>query len=148
MDAHKDLLLDVLSHYGLEEIVGEKHNPEILAFFAEIGFDWVHDDETAWCSASLNYFCKKLGYERSGRLDARSWLKMPVLVLKPELGDVVVLWRESPTSWKGHVGLFISKNATHVYILGGNQGNMIKITPYPIDRVLGYRRLKKLTDIH
>lgn len=138
----------MLKYYGLKEVVGNNHNPDILAMFTGTGFDWVKDDETAWCSASLNYFCKKLGYQRSGKLDARSWLKMDVLVLKPTLGDVVILWRESPSSWKGHVGLYIASNDTHVYVLGGNQSNMIKITPYPIERVLGYRRLKKQVDIH
>ncbi len=144
----KELLLEMLKYYGLKEVVGNNHNPDILAMFTGTGFDWVKDDETAWCSASLNYFCKKLGYQRSGKLDARSWLKMDVLVLKPTLGDVVILWRESPSSWKGHVGLYIASNDTHVYVLGGNQSNMIKITPYPIERVLGYRRLKKQVDIH
>jgi uncharacterized protein (TIGR02594 family) len=140
----QEILLEMLSYYGLKEIAGDKHNPEIVAMFKELGFDSVKDDETAWCSASLNYVCKKLGYERSGALDARSWLKMPIKVLKPTLGDIVVLWRESPTSWKGHVGLFISQDINNVYVLGGNQGNMMNISPYPRDRVLGYRQVHKI----
>ncbi len=140
----EEILLEMLKHYGMKEIAGNKHNPEILAMFAEIGFDYVKDDETSWCSASLNYFCKKLGYERSGALDARSWLKMPIKILKPSLGDIVVFWRESPESWKGHVGLFIAQDLTNVYVLGGNQGNMINISAYPRDRVLGYRQVHKL----
>jgi hypothetical protein len=27
-------------------------------------------------------------------------------VAYPEPGDIVVFWRESPQSWKGHVGIF------------------------------------------
>jgi uncharacterized protein (TIGR02594 family) len=140
----QDLLLEMLSQYGLSEYAGSNHNPEILAMFDEIGFDWIDDDETAWCSACLNYFCKKLGYERSGKLDARSWLRMPIHVLKPTLGDIVVLWRDSPTSWKGHVGLFISQRANVIYVLGGNQGNQISIMPYSTSRVLGYRQVHKI----
>lgn len=45
--AMNEILTEMLSNYGLSEITGDKHNPEILAFFAEIGFDWVKDDETA-----------------------------------------------------------------------------------------------------
>ena len=142
----KEILLEMLSHYGLKEVSGSEHNPEIVAMFAEIGFDYIKDDETAWCSAALNYFCKRLGYERSGALDARSWLKMSVKVLKPSLGDIVVLWRESPESWKGHVGLYISedKDRGRIYILGGNQSNMISISGYPREQLLGYRQVKKI----
>jgi uncharacterized protein (TIGR02594 family) len=139
-----EILLEMLRHYGIKEVVGDKHNPEILAMFAEIGFDWVKEDEVSWCSAALNYFCFKLGYERSGKLDARSWLKMPVVVLKPSLGDIAVLWRNSPDSWEGHVGLFITQDINNVWILGGNQGNMLNISAYPRDRVLGYRQTKKI----
>ena len=90
----QEILNEFLKNYGVKEVSGSEHNPSIRAMFSEIGFDWVKDDETSWCSAALNYFCKKLGYERSGALDARSWLKMPVMVLKPSLGDIVILWRE------------------------------------------------------
>jgi len=139
-----DVLLAMLSNYGLKEVIGPDSNPEILEMFKAIGYGWVNDDETAWCSASLNYFCLKTGYERSNKLDARSWLKLPLHILKPSLGDIVVLWRENPNSWKGHVGLFISQNANYTYILGGNQENMIGINPFLNTRILGYRRSKKI----
>jgi uncharacterized protein (TIGR02594 family) len=141
----QDLLIEFLKHYGTKEILGSTNNPEIVAMFHEIGYDSVKDDEVSWCSAAMNYFAMKTGYERSGQLDARSWLKMPIMVLKPELGDVVILWRDTPDSWKGHVGLYIASDVKDVYILGGNQGNgSINISAYPRDRVLGYRKLKKL----
>lgn len=143
-----EILLEFLRMYGLKEVVGKEHNPDILAMFAEIGFGYVQDDETAWCSTALNYICKKLGYERSGSLAARSWLKIGTKILEPTLGDIVVFWRESPSSWKGHVGLFISQDIDNVYTLGGNQNNSVSILPYPRDRVLGYRRVGKLSNIH
>lgn len=138
------LLLEILKYHGLKEVFGPKHNPDIVKMFHDIGYNWVNDDETSWCSAALNYFCKRLGYERSGRLDARSWLKVGELVITPQLGDVVVYWRGSKTSWMGHVGLFISNRNGWIYTLGGNQSDMIGISPYAESRVLGYRRLKKL----
>ena len=142
-----DILHEMLKHYGLKEVFGKESNPEILAMFTELGYDWVDDDSTtAWCSAALNYFCKKLGYERSGELTARSWLKIdkPIIVLKPSLGDIVVLWAGSPDSWRGHVGLYITEDKDSIYILGGNQNNQIKISPYPRERLLGYRKVRKL----
>ena len=143
-----DLLHEMLKHYGLTEVLGPKSDPTILAMLKEMGYDDSADDSNiAWCSAALNYFCKKLGYERSGSLAARSWLKMPVVVLQPELGDIVVFWRESPSSWMGHVAVYINHDMKYVYCLGGNQANSLIISAYSRDRVLGYRRLRKLEDI-
>jgi uncharacterized protein (TIGR02594 family) len=139
-----EILIEFLKLYGTKEVAGSVHNPAIVDMFKEIGFDYVKDDETSWCSASLNFICKKLGYERSGALDAKSWLKLPIKVLQPTIGDIVVLWRESPTSWKGHVGLFISWDLNNVWILGGNQSDMVSIQAYPRDRILGFRQTKKI----
>jgi hypothetical protein len=63
--------------------------------------------------------------------------------LEPEIGDVVVLTRDTPYAWAGHVGLFIrlSENKEHVFILGGNQQNSVNVSRYQASRVLGYRRL-------
>lgn len=138
-----DLLIQMLTNYGLREVDGPQSNPEIIAMGKELGFDITDDSTTAWCSLAINYYAKKCGYAYTGKLDARSWLKMPVVVLKPTIGDVVVLWRESHESWKGHVGLFIAWDNKTVWVLGGNQGNMISVAPYPRDRVLGFRQLKK-----
>ena len=140
-----ELLIELLKFYGLKEVFGPESNPEILKMFKEIGYSWVKDDSTtAWCSAALNYFCKKLGYERSGKLDARSWLKTGYEVKEPNIGDIVVFWRNKINSWEGHVGLYINEEKEGIYTLGGNQENMIKISPYPKSRVLGYRRLRKI----
>ena len=140
----QDLLLEMLKHYGMKEIFGATHNPEIVNMFKEIGYDQIKDDETAWCSAAMNYFAKKTGYEYTGKLDARSWLKMPIMVLKPTMGDIVVLSRGNANSWQGHVGLYISSDINDIYVLGGNQNNMINISPYPRSRILGFRQLKKI----
>lgn len=142
-----DLLIEMLSHYGMKEVEGKDSNPEILNFFKDLGYDWVNDDSTtAWCSAALSYYAKKCGYEYNKDLNARGWLNLPnkILVLRPEIGDVVIFWRESPDSWKGHVGLFIAQDKNIIYTLGGNQGNAINIQAYPRDQLLGYRKLKKL----
>jgi uncharacterized protein (TIGR02594 family) len=139
-----EILTEMLSNYGLSEIDGPLAHPDIMRFFHDIGFDWVKDDSTAWCSAALNYFAKKHGYERSGKLDARSWLKVGELVLEPKMGDIVVFWRESYASWKGHVAIYINSNDKYIWCLGGNQNNSISIMAYPRDRLLGYRRLSKI----
>jgi len=126
---------------GLTEIGGEENNPQIVQFFKEIGHSWVQDDETAWCSAFLNWIALKCGCDRSLKLDARSWLGAGNEVHKPELGHIVILWREKPISWKGHTGLFAGIDDKHIHILGGNQGNQVKVAKYPKNRLLGYREV-------
>jgi len=132
------------SQYGVTEKVGKLHNPIILHYFQEIGHKWVATDETAWCSAFINWVALKANRQRSGKLDARSWLKVGTKVTKPKQGDVVVLWRERKMSWKGHVGLFInySEDKKYIYVLGGNQNNQVNIQRYPAYRLLGFRRLQ------
>jgi uncharacterized protein (TIGR02594 family) len=131
-----------LSQYGIKEITGKQDNPEVLKYFNEIGFDGAAlKDETSWCSAFVNWVALKAKVERTGKLTARSWLKVGLDVEYPEIGDVVVFWRESKDSWKGHVGIFIRKTDNLIYVLGGNQNNQVKISAYPDNRLLGYRRL-------
>lgn len=131
-----------LTQYGVAEIPGREHNPEILRYFRECGFNekWI-TDETAWCSAFMNWIMKKTGRSYTSELTARSWLNIGESTSAPILGDIVVLWRDSIDSWKGHVGLYIRDNgSTHVYILGGNQKNKVQIRAYAKSRVLGYRK--------
>ena len=130
-----------LSQIGIAERKGKYDNPEILKYFTEIGFEGSHiKDETAWCSAYLNWVMKKAGLLHTGRLTARSWLDLPNQVDKPKLGDIVIFWRQSIDSWKGHVGLYINETDQYIRVLGGNQGNKVAISLYPKYRLLGYRR--------
>lgn len=131
-----------LTQYGVTEIAGEKDSPEVLKYFKECGWDGDKlKDETAWCSAFVNWCCEKAKYQMSARLNARSWLDVGYQVSSPQVGDIVVYWRESRESWKGHVGFWINTTADHVYTLGGNQSNMVCISPYNKIQLLEYRRL-------
>lgn len=139
-----DLLKVALSQYGIEEVPGDSDNSVIVNYFSEIGHDWVKNDETAWCSAFVNWCAKIANYEYTGKLNARSWLEIGWEVKHPSPGDLVILWRSSPDSWKGHVGFYISHDDDNVYVLGGNQGNQVKVSAYSRSRLLCYRRLRKL----
>ena len=132
-----------LSQYGVREIVGEKDNPQVLRYFMVSGHSWVKNDELAWCSAYVNWCAREENYESTGKLNARSWLDVGLEVMTPEIGDVVILWRKSKTGPYGHVGFYINSLNSYVYILGGNQGNMVNISAYSESRLLGYRRLRK-----
>lgn len=140
----KEVLLQALPYYGLKEIKGAEHNAQVVEFFHEIGHEWVQDDETAWCAAFVGAVLKRAGYEHTGKLNARSYLDIGWEPTVPEPGDLVILWRNDPNSWQGHVGFWVNEDEQHVHLLGGNQSNQVNIAAYDRGRILGYRRLKKL----
>jgi uncharacterized protein (TIGR02594 family) len=137
------LLKIAFSQLGTEEISGDQHNPEILKYAKETGITGITSDEIPWCSTFVNWVAWKAGLKYSGKPNARSWLNTGTRVTAPEPGDVVVFWRESPESWKGHVGFYlgISHDKKRVYCLGGNQGNRVSVSAYRMNTVLAYQRL-------
>lgn len=139
-----DLLLMIgLSQIGVTEIKGDEHNPVILQYFKDIGHSWVKEDETHWCSAFMNWVAHHAKCEKSKKLNARSWMEIGEAVDfdNYQEGDVCVFWRESQTSWKGHVSMYIGEDEDQIYCLGGNQNNQVNISPYKKSRLLSVRRL-------
>ncbi len=139
----EQLLKIAFNELGTEEIVGDQHNPEVLKYAKDTKIAGVTTDEIPWCSTFVNWVAWKAGLQISGKANARSWLNIGTKVTVPEPGDVVVFWRESPQSWKGHVGFFIgfSFDKKRVYTLGGNQGNRVSVSAYRVDNVLSFQRL-------
>ena len=145
MIANYELMEEAFRYYGLKEVRGESDNPVIVEMLQLVA-DWADKDEIPWCSAYLNYVCWKAGFERSDSLAARSWLQIGAVIptLFTRFGDVVVLWRDNPDSWKGHAGFVVRMDARFVWVLGGNQENQVNVRRYSRKRVLGFRRLGAL----
>lgn len=142
---------DVAKRYiGTREVPGKEHNPFIVRWSRAI-LSWVSTDEVAWCSSFANHCAAEAGYERSGSLAARSWLStgVPTHLDHARPGDVVILWRVSPSSWEGHVAFLDHYNKSRglLYLLGGNQNNAVNITAYPVSQLLGIRRLRPLDQL-
>jgi uncharacterized protein (TIGR02594 family) len=137
------LIKTAIAELGQKEVPGADDNAAIVRYAHESGFSWINDDETPWCSIFVNWCAKKVNLRGTGKADARSWLFAGQRIDSPEPGDVVVFWREKPESWKGHVGFFFgfSKDGLRVYCLGGNQGNQVSISAFPVNTILGFRRL-------
>lgn len=138
-----EVLKIAFNELGTEEIKGDQDNPEVVKYATETGIPNIDNDEIAWCSTFVNWVTMKAGLKHSKKPNARSWLKVGKKVDVPEPGDVVVFWRESPESWKGHVGFFLgfSMDKKRVYCLGGNQGNRVSVSAYRANQVLSYQRL-------
>lgn len=123
---------------GTLEIAGSNSNPEIEQMFKDV-VGYTYKDDTAWCAAFVGAMLARTGQPHTGKLNARSYLDWGKPVSKPIEGDIVIFWRESPSSWRGHVGFVKEITPTEVVTLGGNQGNSVNYKSYPRDRVLGYR---------
>lgn len=124
---------------GVKEFAGEADNPKIMGYFRDAGFAGIDSETTSWCAGFANACLERSGVPGSKSLAARSFLQWGKKVTSPKPGDIVVFWRNSPSSWQGHVGFFLSQSATHISVLGGNQGDAVKIANYPKNQLLGFR---------
>jgi len=143
MTTYNRAILAAAGEYlGLEEWPGARHNPAIVGMFADVGHSWVQDDETPWCAAYAGSVLASLGLPHTRSLLARSYetygTAVPIQSAVP--GDIVVLWRGSPSAKTGHVGFFVRYEGANVILRGGNQGNKVSDAPYPTSRIVAVRR--------
>ena len=132
----------------VREIAGDEHNKRVLMYHDHTSLD-AATDEVPWCSAFCCYCVDMcgLGFPSTNSARARSWLPWGEAILYPPLGSIVVMKRGGPGQpgpdvlhAQGHVGFFVGFNAAgDPEVLGGNQGNRVCTTAYPVERVLGYR---------
>ena len=123
---------------GTKEIHGDPDNERIVEYHQTTSLK-ATDDETPWCSSFVNWCITKAGLKGTNSAAARSWLKWGTPVDIPKVGDLVIFTRgKSPTS--GHVAFFVKSAGNLVYVLGGNQSDQVKVSPYKRSDVIGYRR--------
>ena len=140
-----------LAQHGIhEESAPGKHNARILAYHQTTTLR-ATDDETPWCSSFVNWVVIQSGRKGTNSALAKSWLNWGVSVANPERGVIVVIKRKtsgfSPSTGSSsgyHVGFYLSKSLTHIKIFGGNQGNKVHDTNFPLKsfEVMGYRKPK------
>jgi len=132
--AFGELLADV------REVPGPGSNIRILEYLATTNTPALGGDSTSWCSAYTNFCLRMARIVGTNSAAARSWLKWGV-PCEPRVGAIGVLWRESQSSWKGHVGFVVGANAGAIHLLGGNQGDRVSIASFPITMLLGCRMI-------
>jgi uncharacterized protein (TIGR02594 family) len=127
---------------GTKEILGRASNPVILDWAKTLDIDYAGDD-VPWCGLFVAHCIgSTLPHEMlpGNPLGARQWEKFGDRT-SPPLGAIMVFWRESPASGKGHVGFYVGQdeNETAYQIVGGNQSNMVCLTWLAKDRLRGAR---------
>lgn len=129
---------------GQRDYPDPQHNPRVIEYLDTTSLQ-ANNDETSWCSAFVNWCMLKAGQRGTNNAGARSWLTFGQALTTPRPGCIVILWRESPSSWKGHVGFFEGFDVgNRVRLLGGNQGGGVEwdevcVANFPQERILGYR---------
>jgi uncharacterized protein (TIGR02594 family) len=123
------------SYIGQREVKGTKHNPLILKWWTAIRAPFT-DDETPWCAGFVGGMFEASAIKSSRAASARSYLKWGVGLAKPSPGAVLVFER-GPVN--GHVGFYVSEDATAYHVLGGNQGDEVNISRIAKKRLIGIR---------
>lgn len=120
---------------GVKEVKGGE-NPRIIEYHSCTTLK-ATEDETPWCSAFMNWVMKEAGLPYTKSAAARSWLNWGTALGEPKEGCVVVLKRGAPPS--AHVTLWVNGENGVFAGLGGNQGDMVKVSIFKNADVLGYR---------
>jgi uncharacterized protein (TIGR02594 family) len=122
---------------GIREIPGPRHSGFIATGWARLGAPWFNDDETPWCGFFVAHCLDAAGIAIPGKgmfARAKAWLDWGT-ACPPMPGAVAVFGRDGG----GHVGFLVGESASHLYVLGGNQSNMVSIAPIAKARALGFR---------
>ena len=123
---------------GVAQYPAGQSNPRITQYHEATNLRG-YDDKASWCSSFVNWCLAQVGIAGTGSALARSWLAWGQALEKPVSGCLVVLYRDDPGSWKGHVGFYLRADAQYIYLLGGNQLEQVREHFYPLESVLGYR---------
>ncbi|GLR51254.1 TIGR02594 family protein [Shinella yambaruensis] len=128
-------------YLGLREIVGKGSNSTIMSWAKRLG-GWVasfySDDDIPWCGLALAaWVAVTLPQEAlpSNPLGALNWRTFGISLPAPSVGAILVFKRPGG----GHVGLYVGEDATHYYVLGGNQSNSVSITRIERSRLVAIR---------
>jgi uncharacterized protein (TIGR02594 family) len=130
---------------GQKEVPGSRDNPRIRWYHthcANIGGK-EHPDEVPWCSSVINAAADECGMYKTDNALAASWdgYGYDVGAYVAE-GDIVTI----KTSSGRHVTLANKKfnryNDSTFQGLGGNQGNMVKVSTYSCSSIVACRRWK------
>lgn len=129
-----------LSLYGTLERAGDADNPVIIEWAAEIGGQVAaiyQHDAMPWCGLFMGICAKRAGYTIPTLcIRALDWREFGSAVTEPALGDVLVFVRVGG----GHVGIYVGEDDDSFHVLGGNQGDAVKIARVPRSQMRVARR--------
>jgi uncharacterized protein (TIGR02594 family) len=102
-----------------------------LARYAELAHCGSQGDP--WCAVFANAALEASATPGTRSASSQSFRHDPnfVQLPGPALGAIVVFWRGSPQSGLGHVGFYRGEDSGHIWVLGGNEDDMVQIEALP-----------------
>lgn len=129
---------DIAEGYiGVTEIPGKQHNGKIRSWLERLGA-WWRDDETPWCGVFVAHCLREAGQPLPQHwMRALAWKDYGSNLRSTHvtIGAILVFQRKGG----GHVGFYVGENATHYFVLGGNQANAVNISKIAKDRCVAIR---------
>lgn len=125
---------------GTREKPGPGSNPVIEDWAETLDIPYRSDD-IPWCGLFVAHCIGSTLLNEnlpSNPLGARAWSRFGK-ACEPSKGSILVFWRESMASGKGHVGFYAGEDEKGFYVLGGNQSDAVNIKRLPKSQFLGSR---------
>ena len=146
--------LEAIRHYGIMEIPGPKHDPEIMKWGKELGVSNVNrTDEVPWCGLFPGICIKRSNpaYPIPRHVyRAKAWLNWGREV---KIGEEPAMWYDilifdraggGHLCWNwGQAGGTLLRPKKYLGY-GGNQSNMVKASWFPGNKLAGIRRCEWL----
>lgn len=125
---------------NLQEYEGRSNNNERIVEYHQTTTLAANDDETAWCASFVNWVMEQAGYGGNGSAASQDWGSYGQYVDTPVYGAIgVINWsRSGDKSHQGHVGFVVGRSGDTVTMLGGNQGNTVKLSNYDIKNFMAF----------
>ncbi len=113
------------------------NNRGIEKFIAQAHCGHVGD---AWCAIWANAKLEQSGILGTRNPSSQSFREDPnfIELFRPAIGALVVYWRETKQSGKGHVGFYMGETKTQILTLGGNESDAVRKQFEPRARLWGY----------
>lgn len=118
---------------GQKEIAGSKANPRIMAYHKAAKYAAKDDSGgvNAWCASFIAWVMTQNGYQPVHHaMGAKSWTHFGKKIKSPVYGAIAIKSRKGG----GHVAFVVgrSRDNKYLYMLGGNQSDMVRVTRYPL----------------
>jgi uncharacterized protein (TIGR02594 family) len=137
-----------LAEYGVHEnSLPGQHNQRVIEYHGATSLK-ATTDEVPWCSSFVNWVMRQAGHSGTNSALASSWLDWGRTLSSPEYGAITIIKRKVIASDRAtgsstgfHVAFYDSSTATHLRLLGGNQGDRVKYSDFSLRdyEVRGYR---------
>src|SRR5215475_14268864 len=115
--------------------IGTREEPENRgpAIRRYIAMAHVGEEGEPWCAIFANAMLESVGIRGTRSASSQSFRHDAHFkkLAGPSLGSIAVFYRNGPNSGLGHVGFYRGETVNYVYVLGGNEADMVQVEPMP-----------------